>query len=239
MNCMKGQNWNVVAHCMKEEDCSGNMKNMENVKWVFGDLTQEATIRNIYNCCYENFKRCDCLIFNCMMMDNMYMEMEKMDMMMMKKCMDMNVVACMMMAKTCMKMLKDSNGKMICVTPDCKDMKDSSLACCCKASCEMMMRCMAKECPQITCMTFDMGEKDMRPQMMNMMGMDKGMGMGMGKEKEMGMGMGMDKGMGKEKMMKMDTMMCCQNMTNMMMKAPKDWSGMSFRHNDDRLVSVK
>jgi len=224
LNSMKDKNWNIVAHAMSQDE-TVNFKSMDNVKWVYGDLSNEATIKNIYNCCFDTWKRCDCLVLNAAMVEPI-MEIEKMDMTMLKKHFEVNFFSCMMLSKMCMKMLKDCKGKVICVTADSgrEATQGCSPYCCSKAALNMLMCCMAKECPEMTCMAFDPMEMDtdMHQQMVNQ-----------GKDK-------MKEDFSKVSQSKvMDPMMPAKSLMNMMMFAPKDWSGMSMKWNDDKLMNMR
>lgn len=221
MKTMKDKNWNIVAHGLSQND-SPNCKNTDNVKWVFGDLSNETTIKNIYSCCMDNFKRLDCLVLNAAMVEPMT-EIENMDMMMLKKHFDVNFFSCMMLTKMCMKMLKDSKGKIICVTAEegWEAKHACSAYCCSKAALNMMMCCLAKECPDLTCMSFDpsMMDTDLHDTMMEQ-----------GKEKMKGDFNKMDKGKVR------DPSVPSQSLMYLMTSAPKEWNGRSLKWNDEKLM---
>jgi len=155
---LRGKNWSIVAHGKSQED-SEPFKDDANIKWVYGDLSEDRTIKNIVNCCQENFKRCDCLILNAAMIEPI-VEIAKMDMMMMRKHFDVNFFACVELTKMCMMMLKESKGKVIGVTADCAQdpTQGCSCYCCSKAALNMMIQCLAGEQPDLICCAFDPSE---------------------------------------------------------------------------------
>jgi len=224
LTSMKDKNWNIVAHGKSQAECA-DFKNDPNVKWVYGDLCDPNTMKNIYNCCMENFKRCDCLILNAAMMEPL-MEIEKMDMMMMKKHFDVNLFSCMQMAQMCMKMIKESKGKIIGVTADCAKSPSHACSayCCSKAALNMFMQCLAKEMPECTCLAFEPCEMDT--------GMhDKMMDQGKDKMKEDFSKMSQSN--------PVDPNMVANSLMNVMMMANKDWSGSIMKWDDQRIKQMK